>query len=213
MQRAQKLRLTGLAGLAVLAIVVPLGAATAGPAHRVTPGTQPGAAAKAENSSSVETGNTAESGADPDRAPALAPAPAPAPGTDSGTGHRPGPGRFPGRTARCGPELTVPQGIEAQTCVLSRAGRTRARTYYRNRTGRPLRAALTLLRPDGGAVQVNCAVPAAGAPGMCETPAGPTVHAGGLPYAAVAEVSDAAGERLLLRSGSNSPLRSGSSER
>ncbi|MGX1973568.1 hypothetical protein [Streptomyces kronopolitis] len=205
MQRAQKLRLTGLAGLAVLAIVVPLGAATAGPAHRVTPGTQPGAAAKAENSSSVETGNTAESGADPDRAPALAP----------GTGHRPGPGpdRFPGRTARCGPELAVPQGIEAQTCVLSRAGRTRARTYYRNRTGRPLRAALTLLRPDGGAVQVNCAVPAAGAPGMCETPAGPTVHGGGLPYAAVAEVSDAAGERLLLRSGSNSPLRSGSSAR
>ncbi|MFF3743579.1 hypothetical protein ACWDFH_14085 [Streptomyces kronopolitis] len=206
MQRAQKLRLTGLAGLAVLAIVVPLGAATAGPAHRVTPGAQPGAAAKAENSSSVETVSTAESGADPDRAPA--------PGTDSGT-VRPGPGpdRFPGRTARCGPELTVPQGIEAQTCVLSRAGRTRARTYYRNRTGRPLRAALTLLRPDGGAVQVNCAVPVAGAPGMCETPAGPTVHAGGLPYAAVAEVSDAAGERLLLRSGSNSPLRSGGSER
>ncbi|MFE2226213.1 hypothetical protein [Streptomyces kronopolitis] len=205
MQRAQKLRLTGLAGLAVVAIVVPLGAATAGPAHRVTPGAQPGAAAKAENSSSVETGNAAESGADPGRSPA--------PGADSGTGHRPGPGLFPGRTARCGPELTVPQGIEAQTCVLSRAGRTRARTYYRNRTGRPLRAALTLLRPDGGAVQVNCAVPAAGAPGMCETPAGPTVHAGGLPYAAVAEVSDAAGERLLLRSGSNSPLRSGSSER
>ncbi|GGN39165.1 hypothetical protein GCM10012285_15960 [Streptomyces kronopolitis] len=207
MQRAQKLRLTGLAGLAVLAIVVPLGAATAGPAHRVTPGAQLGAAAKAENSSSAETGNAAESGADPDRAPALR--------TDSGTGHRPGPGpdRFPGRTARCGPELTVPQGIEAQTCVLSRAGRTRARTYYRNRTGRPLRAALTLLRPDGGAVQVNCAVPAAGAPGMCETPAGPTVHAGGLRYAAVAEVSDAAGERLLLRSGSNSPLRSGGSAR
>lgn len=209
MQRAQKLRLTGLAGIAVLAIVVPLGAAMAGPAHRVAPGTQPGTAAKAENSSSVETVNTAESGSNPGKSSAT--------GTGSGSvsGPRTGPGsgRPPVRTARCGPELTVPQGIEAQTCVLARAGRTRARTYYRNRTGHPLHAALTLLRPDGGAVQVNCAVPAAGVPGMCETPAGPTVHAGGLPYAAVAEVSDAAGERLLLRSGSNSPLGSGGSER
>lgn len=208
MQRAQKLRLTGLAGIAVLAIVVPLGAAMAGPAHRAAPGAQSGKAAKAENSSSVETGKTGDSGVNPGKSPAHGSGS----GSVSGTRSGPGPGRLPGRTARCGPELTVPQGIEAQTCVLAQAGRTRARTYYRNRTGNPLRAALTLLRPDGGAVQVNCAVPAAGVPGMCETPAGPTVHAGGLPYAAVAEVSDAAGERLLLRSGSNSPLQSGGSD-
>ncbi|WP_433857352.1 hypothetical protein [Streptomyces kronopolitis] len=207
MQRAQKLRLTGLAGVAVLALAVPLGAAMAGPAYRAAPGTQPGTAAKAENSSSDDMVDTAESGSDPGTSPAAGA------GSGSASGPRTGPGRLPGHTVRCGPELTAPQGIEAQTCVLSRAGRTRARTYYRNRTGRPLRAALTLLRPDGGAVQANCAVPAAGAPGMCETPAGPTVHAGGLPYAAVAEVSDVAGERLLLRSGSNSPLRSGGSKR
>ena len=37
--------------------------------------------------------------------------------------------------ARCGPELTSPDGIEAQTCVLTQGRDTWARTYYRNATG------------------------------------------------------------------------------
>ncbi|MBM4794622.1 hypothetical protein HXP44_21795 [Streptomyces sioyaensis] len=208
MQRAQKLRLTGLAGAAVLALVVPLGVATAGPAGHPVPGARSGTAFTSENSPSIETENTVDSGLNQGKSPARGV------GSPSSSSARTGlaPGRFPGHTARCGPELTVPRGIEAQTCVLGQAGRTRARTYYRNRTGDALRAALTLLRPDGGSVQVNCAVPAGDVPGVCETPAAPTQHAGGLPYAAVAEVSDAAGERLLLRSGSNSPMEDSGSD-
>ena len=37
--------------------------------------------------------------------------------------------------ARCGPELSSPDGIEAQTCVLTQERDTWARTYYRNATG------------------------------------------------------------------------------
>lgn len=208
MQRAQKLRLTGLAGVALLALVVPLGVAMAGPAGRPAPGAQSGKAVTSENSPSVETGIPADSGVNQGKSPAHGVGSTSPGSARTGLGLR----RFPGRTARCGPELTVPRGIEAQTCVLGQAGRTRARTYYRNRSGHPLRAALTLLRPDGGSVQVHCAVPAADVPGVCETPAGPTLHAGGLPYDAVAEVSDAAGERLLLRSGSNSPMEGSGSD-
>ncbi|RXS77802.1 hypothetical protein EST92_20705 [Streptomyces sp. TM32] len=200
--------MTGLAGAAVLALLVPLGVAMAGPAGRPAPGARSGAAFTSENSPSTETGNAVDSGLNQGKSPVRGV------GSPSSGSARTGlaAGRFPGRTARCGPELTVPRGIEAQTCVLGQAGRTRARTYYRNRTGAALRAALTLLRPDGGSVQVNCAVPAADVPGVCETPAAPTLHAGGLPYAAVAEVSDAAGERLLLRSGSNSPMEDSGSD-
>lgn len=71
---------------------------------------------------------------------------------------------------------------------------------------------LTLLRPDGRTVQVNCEVAAGGAPGVCETPATPTVHRSRPRYAAVAEIADAAGERLLLRSGSNSSAAGSGSE-
>lgn len=39
--------------------------------------------------------------------------------------------------ARCGPELSSPDGIEAQTCVLTQGEDTWARTYYRNTTGEP----------------------------------------------------------------------------
>ena len=208
MQRAQKLRLTGLAGAALLALVVPLGVAMAGPAGRPAPGAQSGKALTSENSPSTETGIPVDSGVNQDKGPAHGVGSRSSSSARTGLALR----RFPGRTAHCGPELTVPRGIEAQTCVLGQSGRTRARTYYRNRTGTALRAALTLLRPDGESVQVHCAVPADDVPGVCETPAGPTLHAGGLPYAAVAEVSDAAGERLLLRSGSNAPMDASGSD-
>ncbi|MFE7539870.1 hypothetical protein [Streptomyces platensis] len=196
MQRAQKLRMTGLAGLVVLAIAVPLGTAMAGPADLAAPRM----AATSENRPTAKRDITLDSGAKSDMRPAAARA-------RTATGSPAGPGLPPrsARTSRCGPQLAVPQRIEAQTCVLAEDGLTWGRTYYRNRTGGPLRAALTLLRPDGTTVQVNCEVSAADAPGLCETPTGVTVRRGG-PYRAVAEFSDAAGERLLLRSGSNSSV-------
>ncbi|MER7397330.1 hypothetical protein ABT381_17675 [Streptomyces sp. NPDC000151] len=114
-----------------------------------------------------------------------------------------GGGAGDGRTARCGPELSSPHGIRAQTCVVAEDGRTRGVLYYRNTSGVPLRAVLTLMRPDGRTVQTHCALPAADEPGTCATPSGATVR-GSAPYAAVAEVADVQSDRLLLRAGSNS---------
>ncbi|WP_407287247.1 hypothetical protein [Streptomyces sp. BP-8] len=211
MQRAQKLRMTGLGGAAVLAIAVPLGAAIAGPADSVMPdrpasGAESGARVKAENSRMEETGVTVEVGAKSGKKPAALPHP-------TGPLDALGLPLLSGRTTRCGPELASAQGVEVQTCVLAERGRTWGRTYYRNITGNPLRAVLTLMRPDGGTVQVNCDLPAADAPGLCETPAGLTVRRGREAYGAVAEIADAAGERLLLRSGSNSAAGGGGSDR
>ncbi|MFG2826516.1 hypothetical protein ACGFWI_03425 [Streptomyces sp. NPDC048434] len=204
MQRAQKIRMIGLAGAALLAIAVPLGAAMAGPAGTAAPGTGPGEAAKAENSSTEDKGGRGESGTKPGSMPLAAVGSTLGSTGSPGSSDRPALPHLSGRTSRCGPELTAPQGIEAQTCVLAEDGLTWGRTYYRNRTGDRLRAVLTLLRPDDRTVQVNCEVPAGGAPGVCETPSAPTVHRSRLPYTAVAEIADASGERLLLRSGSNS---------
>ncbi|WP_244409213.1 hypothetical protein [Streptomyces albofaciens] len=95
--------------------------------------------------------------------------------------------------------------MEAQTCVLAEGGRSWARTYYRNTSGEPLQAVLTLMRPDGRTVQAYCEIPAGDEPGTCETPREPTVGGGAAPYAAVAELADARGERKLLRVGSNGP--------
>ncbi|MEV8317953.1 hypothetical protein AB0Q95_27655 [Streptomyces sp. NPDC059900] len=107
------------------------------------------------------------------------------------------------RAARCGPELTSPKGIEAQTCVLTRDGDTWGRTYYRNTTGGELSAVLTVMGPAGRTVQTHCAVGAADEPGACETPREPTAGDGDA-YAAVVEFADGSGGPLLLRSGSNS---------
>ncbi|MFJ7267213.1 hypothetical protein ACIQV3_11195 [Streptomyces sp. NPDC099050] len=128
------------------------------------------------------------------------PAPAAAPA-------RPGPAEQPRTDARCGPELSSPQGVEAQTCVLSGEGRTWGRSYYRNTSGRALDAVLTVMGPAGRTVQIRCAVGAGDEPGLCETPG---EESAGVPadYSAVAEfaVPDDEGA-LLLRSGSNSPVR------
>ncbi|MER5257717.1 hypothetical protein [Streptomyces sp. NPDC002855] len=105
--------------------------------------------------------------------------------------------------AQCGPELTSPKGIEAQTCVLTQGRDTWGRTYYRNTTGDELSAVLTVMGPGGRTVQTHCAVGAADEPGACETPrertAGNTEA-----YSAVVEFADGSGGPLLLRSGSNS---------
>ncbi|GGZ24131.1 hypothetical protein [Streptomyces poonensis] len=121
-------------------------------------------------------------------------------------------------TARCGSELSSPDGIEAQTCVLRQDGETWARAYYRNATGKQLSSVLSLMSPDGRTVRMHCAVGAQDEPGVCETPRQRTdgeLEA----YTAVAEFAAVPGSGpesgtgktgadpgpLLLRAGSNSP--------
>ncbi|MEV2210588.1 hypothetical protein AB0H86_03605 [Streptomyces sp. NPDC050997] len=112
--------------------------------------------------------------------------------------------------ARCGPELTSPDGVEAQTCVLTQGEERWARTYYRNVTGQSLDAVLSVMGPGGRTVQMRCAVAAEDDPGMCETPRERT-RGDGDDYTAVAEFASKGGGRpLLLRSGSNSGAPTGS---
>ncbi|WP_225994420.1 hypothetical protein [Streptomyces sp. SS1-1] len=112
---------------------------------------------------------------------------------------------------RCGPELTSPEGVEAQTCVLTQGEETWARTYYRNATGGALDSVLSLMGPEGRTVRMRCAVGAGDDPGTCETPRQRT-RAGADGYTAVTEFAERAGRRaLLLRSASNSaPASAGS---
>ncbi|MFF8591637.1 hypothetical protein ACF061_09335 [Streptomyces sp. NPDC015220] len=112
--------------------------------------------------------------------------------------------------ARCGPEVASPEGVEAQTCVLSQGEETWARAYYRNATGEPLDAALTLMGPGDRTVRARCAPQSDDEPQTCETP---REHTRGAPagYTAVAEFARPGGQgSLLLRSGSNSPASQGS---
>ncbi|MFD9302662.1 hypothetical protein ACFWCB_08235 [Streptomyces sp. NPDC060048] len=120
----------------------------------------------------------------------------------------PGPSEQPRTDARCGPEVSSPQGVEAQTCVLVGEGLTWGRSYYRNTSGRALDAVLTVMGPAGRTVQIRCTVGAGDEPGLCETPRDPSVGTQD-DYSAVAEfaVPDSEGT-LLLRSGSNSPVPS-----
>ncbi|MGW7431300.1 hypothetical protein ACWGIN_17290 [Streptomyces sp. NPDC054861] len=140
-------------------------------------------------------------------APARVPPPPVAPGAPSALGAdaRADAGPPPVRTSRCGPELTSPDGIEAQTCVMAEGAATWARTYYRNTTGRELAAVLTLMGPGGRTVQVRCAITAQDEPGACETPK-ERARGAASAYSAVAEFAGAgegASTPLLLRSGSN----------
>ncbi|MET7692623.1 hypothetical protein ABZT06_32415 [Streptomyces sp. NPDC005483] len=111
--------------------------------------------------------------------------------------------------ARCGPELTSPDGVEAQTCVLTQGDETWARTYYRNATGTALDAALSFMEPGGRTVQLHCAVGAGDEPDSCETPRERTQ---GTPadYTALAEFARRGSGPLLLRVGSNSGATKGS---
>ncbi|WP_229880176.1 hypothetical protein, partial [Streptomyces echinoruber] len=105
--------------------------------------------------------------------------------------------------ARCGPVLSSPDGVEAQTCVLTQGAQTWARTYYRNTTGEALDAVLSLLGPAGRTVQTHCTPGADDEPATCETPREPTRGAPDV-YTAVAEFAAGPDAPLLLRSGSNS---------
>ncbi|MEW2391221.1 hypothetical protein AB0933_23020 [Streptomyces venezuelae] len=105
--------------------------------------------------------------------------------------------------SRCGPELSSPDGIEAQTCVLTLGRDTWARTYYRNATGDELTAVLTLMGPGGRTVQMHCEVEAGDEPAACETPRERSAGDAAA-YSAVAEYAAGETAGLLLRSGSNS---------
>lgn len=159
----------------------------------------PGESGRADSGNGENADNSAGSGANSASGRSRTQNPAAAPA-------RPGPAEQPRTDARCGPELSSPQGVEAQTCVLSGEGRTWGRSYYRNTSGRALDAVLTVMGPAGRTVQIRCAVGAGDEPGLCETP---KEESAGVPgdYSAVAEfaVPDDEGA-LLLRSGSNSPV-------
>jgi len=174
------LRLLALSGVVACAVALPLAMASAG-----------------------QVGDDAHTAARPsapdDKAPSAAPSRSPLLlGLGAAT------------AARCGPELTSPDGIEAQTCVLTQGEETWARTYYRNVTGGALDSVLSLMGPGGRSVQMRCTVGAGDEPGTCETPRERS-RGGPDAYTAVAEFAGEAGSGpLLLRSGSNSAMPSGS---
>jgi hypothetical protein len=186
MERASNLRLIALAGIIALAATVPLAAALAEPAGSPAP--------KGAGLLDALVGDVGAAGAGS--------------GGVAGTG---GTGDTR-QTAVCGPRLSEPGGLRAQTCTIREDGDTWARTYYRNATGEPLSGMLSLMRPDGRTVQARCLIGARAAAGICETPRERTVRATAEPYSAVAEI--AAGgpedaERLLLRSGSGAGSAAG----
>ncbi|WP_330305737.1 MULTISPECIES: hypothetical protein [unclassified Streptomyces] len=187
------LRLLALAGVVAVTVALPLAVASAGP---VGDSGDPGDAGPAVVRASGHDHDRHDDGRRDDGKGAVAPAPARSPlllGLGLAT------------AARCGPELSSPDGVEAQTCVLTQGEDTWARTYYRNATGDELSSVLSLMGPGGRTVQMNCAVGAEDDPGACETPRERTTGDAGA-YTAVAEFAKGAGSRgpLLLRSGSNS---------
>lgn len=224
-QRASRLRVVALASTVALAVALPLAAAVAGEDARLaaeaahesgpeggaaTPGGSP-TPSTGEGSRAVGEGSRERegSGAVGDKSLSRLDVPHLSGAVDDS---RPAASSRP--SSSCGPEITSPEGVEAQTCVLTEGGDTWARTYYRNATNGRLGTVLTLMRPDGRTTQVHCAMPAADEPGVCETPRHATVRTaeleGSEQYSAVAEIAPADGERLLLRSGSNSPEGTGS---
>ncbi|MFJ2162238.1 hypothetical protein [Streptomyces sp. NPDC087856] len=191
-------RLLALAGVAVCAVALPLAVASAGPVrdegHAVVRSLVHGPGSSGSSDASDPSG-TSDSSAGDGKAPSAAPSPGRSPLT-LGLGLA--------TAARCGPELSSPDGIEAQTCVMTQGEDTWARTYYRNATGDDLDAVLSLMGPGDRTVQMHCVVEAEDEPALCETPRERTRGelAG---YTAVAEFAGRGGSGpLLLRSGSNS---------
>ncbi|SMQ17485.1 hypothetical protein SAMN06272771_3902 [Streptomyces sp. Ag82_O1-12] len=210
---SRKTRLLALAGVvAACAIALPLAAASAGSIGSAGP---KGAVRSKDAVGSVGVAgsvdaDTRASGSGALRPSSRADAKAPGAPEPSVAAALPALGQGLSTAVRCGPELTSPDGIEAQTCVVTQGAQTWARTYYRNATGEALDAVLSLMGPDDRNVRMTCAVGAEDEPGTCETPREP---ARGNPtaYTAVAEFAERGGlGPLLLRSGSNSPVGTGS---
>ncbi|GAA2486462.1 hypothetical protein [Streptomyces gobitricini] len=187
------LRVIGLGAVVVAAALLsPVASAgpaggPGGPAVDAKPGPQDGAPAEA---------SALLAGID---APAAAPPPPPSPPSSSAS-----PSVSAAGAASCGPEVASPDGVEAQTCVLTEGPDTWGRTYYRNATGEELGAVLTLMGPGGRTVQAHCEVRAEDEPRVCETPREPS-RGTSAEYTAVAEFAESGESPLLLRSGSNSP--------
>ncbi|MEU9645114.1 hypothetical protein [Streptomyces sp. NPDC048188] len=219
----RRIRLYGLAAVVACAVVLPFAVASAGPpgdGDDKAPVTVPllarggdgevpasGAEPKTASGAGPGTGAGFESGAGSRTEPGAGGAERAGAGDAGDAPARPPLPPGPALAARCGPELTSPAGVEAQTCVLTRGTETWARTYYRNATGGPLEAMLSLMGPDGRSVRTHCAVSADDAPGTCETPPDHSSGAagGGLArYSAIAEFAGRAGYGpLLLRAGSS----------
>ncbi|MFJ4712825.1 hypothetical protein [Streptomyces sp. NPDC088785] len=187
-----RLRLLGLLAVVVLTAVLPLAGAAAGPVGEDEPARpvaeqaeppRPGTADKVDDAPARDTAGDAPRPRDSALLRSL--------------------GLGLATATHCGPQLTSPDGVEAQTCVLTQGRDTWGRTYYRNATGAELDAVLTLMAPGGRTVQIHCATGAEDEPGLCETPREPT-RGRAAEYAAVAEYAATGEGPLLLRSGSNS---------
>ncbi|MFE5815883.1 hypothetical protein [Streptomyces sp. NPDC056479] len=187
----RRVRLIALASVAAAAVALPLAWAAAGQvveAGRAAVGTSEGSTPHAPKGTAVPPSPRGDA-----KAPAATPADSEAL-LDLGLA----------TAVRCGPELTSPEGVEAQTCVLTQGENTWARTYFRNATGGALDSVLSLMGPGGRTVQMRCVVGAEDEPGTCETPRERT-RAGMDAYTAVTEFAErAGGGALLLRSASNS---------
>ncbi|MEU3300948.1 MULTISPECIES: hypothetical protein [unclassified Streptomyces] len=183
-------RLTGLTLAAVCAALLPL-AASAGPADTPEPGTPDG---KRAGTPAILAGMHVPH--DPEKAPDAA--------VEAIRGRR--------TSEHCGPEVTSPAGVEAQTCVLTEGSDVWARTYFRNGTGDELMSVLSLMGPGDRTVRTHCAIEAGDEPAACETPREKALGEADA-YSAVAEFARSGGDAdspLLLRSGSNSPDAGGS---
>ncbi len=218
MERASNLRMIALASVAGLAVALPLAAATAGPAgHGRASAKTPGSVGGASRSASGHAARGASgAGEDSDDKPRESPSKAAGllgdpgldlpsiPGVSGIDGARSNTGGQSSASSDCGPQLTSRNAVEAQTCVLTDGRDTWGRTYYRNMTGDPLTAVLTLMRPDQRTVVVHCPTAAVTGPRVCETPHDPTVNAGqdAASYQAVAEFAAPREDRVLLHAAS-----------
>ncbi|MEU5700562.1 hypothetical protein [Streptomyces aurantiacus] len=182
-----------LAGIVVLTVTLPLAVASAGPVGGEASGSGSGSGSASASGAAPVSGR-GDGGASETRSAG------PRSPLTLGVGLA--------TAARCGPELASPDGIEAQTCVLTQGRETWARTYYRNATGDDLASVLTLMTPGGRTVRMHCAVGADDEPEVCETPRERTADDASA-YMAVAEFAKGADGPLLLRSGSNSPAQAG----
>ncbi|MGX1910961.1 hypothetical protein ACWIID_19165 [Streptomyces phaeochromogenes] len=201
----RRVRPIALAGVVALMAALPLAVASAGPVgdvdSAITRTSDDGSRAFDDSLHASGARVSDDAPAAASRAGAQAPEPRSAP---SESPLRLGLGLA--TAARCGPELASPDGIEAQTCVLTQGQDTWARTYYRNVTGDDLTSVLTLMGPADRTVRMHCAVGADDEPGVCETPRERTAGDAGA-YTAVVEFAEGAEGPLLLRSGSNSPAQ------
>lgn len=148
------LRLLALAGVVAVTVGLPLAVASAGSVGDAGPADVRASGRSQDTGRSQDSGHSQHS----EDAALSDGAGHPADSADSEDGNDKGPAADPARSplllglglataARCGPELSSPDGIEAQTCVLTQGEETWARTYYRNATGDELSSVLSLMEP------------------------------------------------------------------